>query len=206
MFLNSFSPAEVTFGGSLILTGTATLFMELAGVTPGSQFDRLVVAGAASIAGSLDVDLLEGFSPAAGNSFEIIAAAGGISGTFANESLPPLAANLEWDVVYDSDSVTLQVSSINLPGDYNYDGTVDAADYVVWRKGVGVAPTQDNYNLWRTNFGSTLSTGSGSGATGSDSANGTVPEPAMVVMLIVTAATVSTRRWRTWRVSKLNNA
>ena len=39
-----------------------------------------------------------------------------------------------------------------LPGDFNHNGTVDAADYVVWRKGVGVAPTQDNYNVWRSQF------------------------------------------------------
>ena len=60
---------------------------------------------------------------------------------------------------------------------------------------------QNDFNIWRANFGQTA--GSGSGA----SANATVPEPATLVMLIVTAAGVSTRRrWRTWRVSKLNNA
>jgi probable HAF family extracellular repeat protein len=67
------------------------------------------------------------------------------------------------------------LTPISLPGDFNHDGSVDAADYVVWRKGVGVAPTPDNYNLWRANFGQTA--GSGSGATGFDSAIATVPEP-----------------------------
>ena len=81
---------------------------------------------------------------------------------------------------------------------YNFDGAVDAADYVVWRKNDG---TPAGFDLWRAHFGETA--GSGSGA----SANATVPEPATMVMLIVTAAGVSTRRrWRTWRVSKLNNA
>ena len=32
------------------------------------------------------------------------------------------------------------LTPIPIPGDFNHDGTVDAADYVVWRKGVGVAP------------------------------------------------------------------
>src|SRR5207253_11491905 len=36
------------------------------------------------------------------------------------------------------------------PGDFNGDGRVDAADYVVWRKANGPAA---NYDLWRTNFG-----------------------------------------------------
>ena len=38
------------------------------------------------------------------------------------------------------------LTPIPIPGDFNLDSTVDAADYVVWRKGIDVAPTQDNYN------------------------------------------------------------
>ena len=40
-----------------------------------------------------------------------------------------------------------------LQGDYNTDGVVDAADYVVWRKTDGTNPA--GYNTWRTNFGRT---------------------------------------------------
>jgi hypothetical protein len=52
-----------------------------------------------------------------------------------------------------------------LPGDYNYSGVVDAADYVLWRKslesngdlradGDGDADVdQDDYAVWRANFG-----------------------------------------------------
>jgi T5SS/PEP-CTERM-associated repeat protein len=39
-----------------------------------------------------------------------------------------------------------------LPGDFNTDGAVDAADYVVWRKNGG---TQADFDLWRANFGRT---------------------------------------------------
>ena len=35
-------------------------------------------------------------------------------------------------------------------GDYNDDGAVNAADYVVWRKTDG---TPEGYNTWRANFG-----------------------------------------------------
>jgi hypothetical protein len=81
-----------------------------------------------------------------------------------------------------------------LVGDHNQDGTVDAADYVFWRKADG---TQTEYDTWRAHFGQTA--GSGSGA----SANAAVPEPATLAMLILTAAGMSTRqRLRTWPVSK----
>jgi hypothetical protein len=38
----------------------------------------------------------------------------------------------------------------DLPGDFNRDGKVDAADYVVWRKN---GMSQAEFNTWRANFG-----------------------------------------------------
>jgi alpha-tubulin suppressor-like RCC1 family protein len=75
-----------------------------------------------------------------------------------------------------------------LPGDFNHDGIVDAADYVVWRKGIGIAPTQENYNLWRSNFGRTAGS-----VAGAESTNGAVPEPA--TMSLLSLATLSTCAW-----------
>jgi hypothetical protein len=43
-----------------------------------------------------------------------------------------------------------------LPGDFDGDGDVDAADYVVWRKTDG---TQTGFDAWRTNFGRTCEPG-----------------------------------------------
>jgi hypothetical protein len=72
-------------------------------------------------------------------------------------------------------------------GDFNNDGKVDAADYVVWRKnnGGGTALPNDgglgtpigaaHYNLWRGNFGD-MSPGSGSVV-------GAIPEPSSAILL-----------------------
>jgi hypothetical protein len=63
----------------------------------------------------------------------------------------------------------------DLLGDYNGDGKVDAADYVVWRKTPATyfgSPT--GYNVWRSNFGNPP--GSGLGA-------GVVPEPGAISWL-----------------------
>ena len=75
--------------------------------------------------------------------------------------------------------MALQVIATRVPGDFNADGAVDAADYVVWRKGLGTTYTQSDYDDWRADFGQTG--GSGSGAT----ANATIPEPASIIMLIM---------------------
>ncbi|HEX2477358.1 MAG TPA: right-handed parallel beta-helix repeat-containing protein [Lacipirellulaceae bacterium] len=79
-----------------------------------------------------------------------------------------------------------------LAGDYNGDGTVDAADYVVWRKTGG---SQSSYDQWRTNFGHTG--GSGSGATGFASA--AVPEPTAIVTLVIASLVGRPRRRRAVR-------
>jgi hypothetical protein len=64
-----------------------------------------------------------------------------------------------------------------LPGDFNGDGTVDAADYVVWRKNGG---TPEEYATWRANFGQTA----GGGADVEPGANAGVPEPATLLLVL----------------------
>jgi hypothetical protein len=64
-----------------------------------------------------------------------------------------------------------------LTGDYNRDGTIDAADYVVWRKYDG---TRDGYNTWRAHFGQT---GASAAAGASSNSNVVVPEPNSLVLL-----------------------
>jgi hypothetical protein len=80
-------------------------------------------------------------------------------------------------------SVTYVSGPVGIPGDYNNDGAVNAADYVVWRKNIG---TQDGYNLWRTNFGRT----SGSGSL----VEGAVPEPSLLAVFAAVGVLGAVRR------------
>ena len=77
--------------------------------------------------------------------------------------------------------------------DFNGDGIVDAADYVVWRKGSGTLYTTSDYGLWTTQFGQTTA---GSGA------QSTVPEPATCGLFILPAFVVLIcfRRGLRWRL------
>jgi hypothetical protein len=87
--------------------------------------------------------------------------------------------------VVSSNSLTSLTLTPVLPGDYNENGVVDAADYVFWRKAGG---SQQSYDVWRSHFGQT----GGGGA--STIANAAVPEPASTVMLIVGTLAICLRR------------
>jgi hypothetical protein len=99
----------------------------------------------------------------------------------------------------------------DVPGDYNNDGLVDAADYVVWRKNdgailqlpnevAGVTPghvTQEDYDAWRARYGNTaghptLLTGN---ATTLDT-HATIPEPTTAVLLLAGTCAMSSLRRR----------
>jgi PEP-CTERM motif len=83
--------------------------------------------------------------------------------------------------LYTTGEVTLTAIP-GLPGDFNQDGSVDAADYVVWRKG---AYTQADYLVWRAHFGQTAFSGAALPAAGATSSP--VPEPATLVLLMFAA-------------------
>jgi hypothetical protein len=84
-------------------------------------------------------------------------------------------------------------------GDYNANGSVDAADYVAWRDAFGQAVTAfsgadgsgngqvdtSDYDVWRTHFGQTTS--------GNTVTDGAVPEPAASAMLLGLLAIVYRR-------------
>ena len=75
--------------------------------------------------------------------------------------------------------ILLSVNIVSdLLGDYNADGSVDAADYVIWRKNDG---SQDGYDTWRSHFGDTLAGGTAS-IGDSPSANA-IPEPGTLVLM-----------------------
>jgi hypothetical protein len=84
---------------------------------------------------------------------------------------------------------TAPVESEDLPGDYNGDGSVDSADYVVWRKNPGdFGGDPAGYNTWRTNFGS--------GGAGSGLGASAVPEPAALVLAVAALAMYALPRRR----------
>jgi hypothetical protein len=83
------------------------------------------------------------------------------------------------------------VTSAAIPGDYNENGRVDAADYVLWRKNPGAfGGDPAGYNTWRMNFDRTSGSGAGTAAA--------IPEPAALWSIscgvLVVCAWISRKR------------
>jgi len=89
--------------------------------------------------------------------------------------------------------VTFEGSVGPLPGDFNGDDIVDAADYVVWRKSPSTFGDPNGYNTWRTNFGATAA---GAAAVAPFASVTAVPEPTSLGLLLPVAAAALLRRRR----------
>ncbi len=117
----------------LRLQGGATTRFELAGPLLGAR-DRIDVTGTVMLGGTLEIRLLNQFVPVAGDSFVLLTATGGISGSFANEILPPLPGNLQWTIEVQANQVVARVEAggpTTCPEDINGDGQVDLGDLAV---------------------------------------------------------------------------
>ena len=75
------SPAAVS-AENIFMDPTSTLIMEIAGTGAGSQYDQLNISGTANLAGTLDIEVLNGFVPTAGQTFNLFN--GALQGDFSN--------------------------------------------------------------------------------------------------------------------------
>jgi hypothetical protein len=107
--------------------------------------------------------------------------------------------------VFLTGQVTYVTGVPGVAGDYNQNGTVDAADYVVWRnsegqttlpnRGTGITGPvgSADYQFWRSRFGATSAAGGGIGAG--------VPEPSTATVLVIAIVAM---RWIR-RVARMDN-
>jgi T5SS/PEP-CTERM-associated repeat protein len=190
------SPGILTVEGNVVLDAGTILEMEIGGATPGTQHDQIVALGSINFAGDVNLSIVNsgsGFQlPSVGSQFTLLSAAGGVTASFMNGgSLYSVAggSRVSWAINSTSNASVLQATSITplIDGDYNGDGAVNAADYVIWRKSVGGINLAADGNrdglvdaldeaVWRSHFG----TSAGSG-------NAAVPEPsvAAIVMCLI---------------------
>jgi autotransporter-associated beta strand protein len=167
----------------------------------GNVADRLNVMGNLNLSGLSDMlrlSLAGGALPLAGP-LTIASYTGSLTGTFNLD-------NANFTINYgdgSNDIITISnitsIDSAILIGDYNNSGTVDAADYTIWRNNVGNPGTTlqnrdpgnggvvgpDDYDSWKSNFGA-----GGGGSLGVTN----VPEPSAMILVLLGSVGLAFRR------------
>lgn len=103
------SPGLLTITGSYTQTTNGLLDIELTGLTPGSGFDRLVVGGTASLAGTVNVTLNNGFYPPTSANFSFLTC-GSRVGTFSAFNYP--SNDVGMMAVYSATNAAAQVINV----------------------------------------------------------------------------------------------
>jgi len=86
------SPGILTITGNYVQQAGGTLNIELGGLTAGTQFDQLQITGTAALAGTLNATLINGYSPAANDTFQIMTFASSTGG-FTTVNAPCLSTS-----------------------------------------------------------------------------------------------------------------
>jgi hypothetical protein len=180
----SLAPGGSGTAGKTTITGNyrvdaGVLAIDLGGISPATSFqngqhDLLEISGATELAGNLSVQLLPGYTPAAGDSFTVLTSAGPLTGGFANAPSGSRVASVDghssFVVSQVGNSVTLsQYQPVTVPviTDSTAPSTVMTGDAVVlaittsslvpvtyeWRKNNVIIPGATSSSLTLINVG-----------------------------------------------------
>jgi hypothetical protein len=124
-------------------------------------------------------------------------AASGFNSTFSATDFAVTSASSR------TGDIVLTFAAVLLAGDYNGDGTVNAADYTVWRNSLNLAGeslpadgngdgliTRDDFDVWKAHYGESLAGGA------SLNSSPAVPEPAAIVIFLASVTCVAGGRRR----------
>jgi hypothetical protein len=126
------SPGIINVVGDYNQESGGVLEIELGGDVARTGYDQLQVTGVATLAGTLDVSLYDGFVPSNGDQFLILDAAS-LSGTFTTINLPTLTNGLVWETEYTETGFSISaVGAGTITGNVTYNGSItDPHDIIV---------------------------------------------------------------------------
>ncbi|TWT85741.1 hypothetical protein Pla123a_05480 [Posidoniimonas polymericola] len=172
-------PEDLFVRGGFQQSATGELRIAVDGLTP-NLHSVLRVSQLSSLGGTLGFDFADAIAPSYGD--EIAFLMGPTEGVFdAVTGLPELGDGLVWAIDYQPYQVAAVAA---LPGDFNLDGLVDAADYATWRDNPRGQYNAADYDSWANHFGLTAPAATPANA----------PEPAALLLLAATGTWLLSRR------------
>ena len=125
------SAGGMTVTGAYTQAPGGTLHIEIAGLTPITEHDQLIVSGAATLDGTLEVEFLDGFVPSAGDQMEFLVAASRTG--YFDRIVSPLPAGVKYS------ATTAALIVLNSWADLDLDGDVDLRDHALFQQCFGGA-------------------------------------------------------------------
>lgn len=180
------SVLEISFSGTIAEVGTAlidgdftidassTLELDIFSMM---QSDVLDVNGLATLAGTINANVLSSSPLAVNDQITVLTTTGGIDDTNLDINGPFTHS------VVGNDLVLTFTGLVGLLGDFDMDGDVDGTDFLVWQRNPAVGNLAD----WQANYGATSALAAATAA---------VPEPTGVVLLTIGCAIATLRKQR----------
>jgi RHS repeat-associated protein len=144
------SPGLLTINGNYVQTSAGILNAEVGGSRPGVDYDQLAITGTATLGGTLNVTLINGFGPTPMQVFQIVTFASS-SGSFATVNIPAING---------SPAFVTQPT----PSSFNLVGATSAADLrpvnINFTPASGTAGQNMTVNYTVNNDGTVAATGS----------------------------------------------
>jgi hypothetical protein len=207
-------PGKATIRSPFSQTIDGEFAVDLGGLIQATEFDWLEVIGQARLNGTIEVQLIDGYQPMVGDTFQVLTA-NVVINTF--DTIVTLDEtnmfSYEISAIYSATDVVLQIDDIYLSADFDHDDDVDGKDFLILQLGLGLTMEVDNANgdangdglvddadlsIWESQYGSTFSPLAASAA---------VPEPAsMLLMLAATQSLFLRFVWRGVRSQQLDDA
>ncbi|TWU30446.1 PEP-CTERM sorting domain-containing protein [Bythopirellula polymerisocia] len=201
---------STTIAGSYTQSAGGKMAIDLGGISAGSSYDSIGVAGSAILGGTLELNLANGFRPEATNTFSVFNAVGGLIGVFNNigsgqrltlgNGAGSFLVNYGVTSTFDPNQVVLSNFLPTYSADFDLDGDVDSADLLIWQNSFGVNALADadgdgdsdgrDFLAWQRQ----ISSGVSASIIASGSISSAIPEPSTLLLFAFAAMGVVHRR------------
>ena len=129
----------LTINGNYTQAAGGIFNLGLGGLGAGTQFGLLSISGNATLDGTLNVSLINGFFPTSGDVFKFLTTGGSVSNEFANANGLNIGGGLQLDVIYGSNFVELTTMALTNT-DLWLGGTGNWSNGAKWSIGVPTPP------------------------------------------------------------------
>jgi hypothetical protein len=140
----------LSISGNYTQTAAGVLDLGVGGANAGTDFDQLAVGGTATLGGTLNVSLINGFEPVPGDTFQVLTF-GARSGDFVLENGMDLGGGLRLNPQYDNTSLALVTTGANAAPPGPRASAHGSRQPATWGQGIysNLQRTSSHADLWQ---------------------------------------------------------